>query len=130
MEHKSSPDPGARLQLLRYIVRVLTHCYDQNAPPLPLPTVFPLLVHQGPQDWTISCEFTELFGVLPDALRPYVPCFRHALVDLAQIEDQKLSSDASLRAFLKALKYSRRADLPDCIEIVLAEAAGTVTTHT
>jgi hypothetical protein len=28
-----------------------------------------------------------------------------------------------LRAFLKALKYSRRRDLPECIDIVLAEAA-------
>jgi len=27
-----------------------------------------------------------------------------------------------LRAFLKALKYSRRSDLPDCIDILLAEA--------
>ena len=29
-----------------------------------------------------------------------------------------------MRAFLKALKYSRRADLPDCIDVVLAEAPG------
>jgi predicted transposase YdaD len=122
VEHKSSPDPGARLQLLRYVVRVLSHCHDRSNRPLRLPIVFPLLVHQGPEDWTISCEFMDLFGVVPAALRPYVPGFRHALVDLAQIEDRKLSSDARLRAFLKALKYSRRPDLPDCIDIVLAEA--------
>ena len=29
-----------------------------------------------------------------------------------------------MRAFLKALKYSRRADLPDCIDVVLAGAPG------
>src|SRR3569833_4389111 len=122
MEHKSLPDPGARLQLLRYVVRVLTQCYDQNGQSLPLPTVFPLLVHQGPERWTFSCEFQDLFGIVPESLRPYVPCFRHALVDLAQIEDVKLSSDASLRALLKALKYSRRPDLSICIDVVLAEA--------
>jgi hypothetical protein len=33
-----------------------------------------------------------------------------------------LSTQVRLRAFLKALKYSRRADLPDCIDILLAEA--------
>lgn len=27
LEHKSSSDPGARLQLLRYVVRILTHLY-------------------------------------------------------------------------------------------------------
>ena len=36
MEHKSSPDPGARLQLLRYIVRILSRWYDQNDERLPL----------------------------------------------------------------------------------------------
>jgi hypothetical protein len=30
--------------------------------------------------------------------------------------------EVRLRAFLKALKYSRRPDLPDCIDILLAEA--------
>lgn len=121
MEHKSSPDPGARLQLLRYLVRVLTQCYDQNNQ-LPLPPVLPLLAHQGPEGWNISCEFSDLFGTVPAPLRPYLPSFRHALVDLATLDDGKLSTEAKLRAFLKALKYSRRPDLPDSIGIVLAEA--------
>jgi hypothetical protein len=59
---------------------------------------------------------------VPAALRPYLPSFRHALVDLGQLDDRHLSVDVRLRAFLKALKYSRRHDLPDCIDIVLAEA--------
>src|SRR5438105_9257931 len=122
MEHKSSPDPGARLQLLRYVVRMLTHWYDENQQQLPLPPVLPLLAHQGPERWTFSCEFTDLFGTVPEPLRPYVPSFRHVLVDLAQMEDRNLSSEARLRAFLKALKYSRRPDLSDRIDILLAEA--------
>src|SRR5882724_6742154 len=46
LEHKSSSDPGARLQLLRYVVRILTHLYEQNKRRLPLPPVLPLLAHQ------------------------------------------------------------------------------------
>src|SRR5579862_3751371 len=46
MEHKSTPDQAARLQLLRYVVRLLTQWYEQNEE-LPLPPVLPLLVHQG-----------------------------------------------------------------------------------
>jgi hypothetical protein len=38
------------------------------------------------------------------------------------MEDQELSEQARLRAFLKALKYSRRPDLPQRIDILLAEA--------
>jgi len=122
IEHKSSPDPGARLQVLRYVVRVLVQCYDQNNQQLPLPPVLPVLVHQGPEGWKLSCEFADLFGPVDEALRPYLPSFQHALVDLAPIDDRALSAEVRLRAFLKALKYSRRADFADCIDIVLADA--------
>jgi predicted transposase YdaD len=122
VEHKSSPDQGARLQLLRYVVRVLSQSYEQNNKKLPLPPVLPLLAHQGPQGWTISCEFADLFGNVPVALRPYLPSFRHVLVDLAPLEGHALSAEMRLRAFLKALKYRQRPDLNDCIDIVLAEA--------
>jgi predicted transposase YdaD len=122
LEHKSSPDPGARLQLLRYVARVLDHRYKENKQRLPLPTVLPLLVHQGPKPWKLSCEFANLFGAVPAPLSPYLPSFRHALVDLALVEDLALSTKERLRAFLKALKYCRRPDLPDCIDVVLAEA--------
>ena len=122
MEHKSSPDAAAPLQLLRYVVRILVQWYERNQKQLPLPPILPLLAHHGPDGWTFSCEFTELFGEVPEPLRPYIPSFRHGLVDLALIEDQKLSVEARLRAFLKALKYSRRPDLIECLAIVLAEA--------
>jgi predicted transposase YdaD len=122
VEHKSSPDPGARLQLLRYVVRVLTDWYDRNKRQLPLPAVLPLLAHQGPDGWTPSCEFVDLFGAVPEPLRPYLPTFRHALVDLARIDDDSLSAQARLRAFLKTLKYGRRPDLRECLNVVLAEA--------
>lgn len=55
-------------------------------------------------------------------MRPYLPSLRHALVDLPQIDDHALSADARLRSFLKTLKYGRRPDLPDCIQILLADA--------
>ena len=109
LEHKSSSDAGARLQLLRYVVRILTQWYEQNQEQLPLPTVLPLLVHQGPGSWKPSCEFSDLFGTVPASLSPYLPSFRHALVDLALVGDLALSTEVRLRAFLKALKYSRRS---------------------
>jgi hypothetical protein len=112
MEHKSSPDRGARLQLLRYVVRMLTEWYDQNEQQLPLPPVLPLLVHQGPRGWIFSCEFAELFGTVPEPLRPYLPAFRHALVDLAQIDDRDLSAETRLRAFLKALNTAGARTCP------------------
>jgi predicted transposase YdaD len=122
MEHKSSSDSGAPLQLLRYIVRILANWYDEHNKQLPLPPVLPLLVHQGPGDWEVSCEFVELFGLVPEILRPYLPSFRHALVDLACVADNRLSAEPRLRAHLKALKYARRTDLPEMVNVLLAEA--------
>ncbi|MBV8805021.1 MAG: Rpn family recombination-promoting nuclease/putative transposase, partial [Sinobacteraceae bacterium] len=72
--------------------------------------------------WNVSCKFMDLFGVVPRALLPYLPSFRHALVDLAGTDDRALSTEVRLRAYLKALKYGRRADLPKHLDIVLAEA--------
>ena len=122
IEHKSSPDQGARLQLLRYVVRVLVRWYEQNGKQLPLPPVLPLLAHQGPEGWTHPCEFVDLFGPVSESLRPYLPSFRHALVDLAPMGDQALSTNVRLRAFLMALKYRRRSDLDNSMNIVLADA--------
>lgn len=122
MEHKSTPDQGARLQMLRYVVRILSDWYEKNKKKLPLPPVLPLLAHQGPEGWRFSCEFADLFGPVPAALRRYLPDFQHALVDLSRIDDSDLSSKARLRAFLKALKYGRRPDLGVFIDVVLAES--------
>jgi hypothetical protein len=49
--------------------------------------------------------------------------FRHALIDFARIEDTALSAHIRLRAFLKALKYVLRRDLPERLEVLLAEGA-------
>jgi len=121
MEHKSSPDAAARLQLLRYIVKVLVNWYEQNKR-LPLPPLLPVLIHQGPGEWRISCEFLDLFGAVPEILRDHLPSFRHALVDLEGVADDRLSADPRLRAHLKALKYARRPDLPEKVDVLLAEA--------
>ena len=78
----------------------------------------------SPQGWGISCEFADLFGPVAEPLRPYLPSFRHALVDLTQIDDQRLSSEVRLQAFLKALKYSRRPGFPNQLyaELTIASA--------
>lgn len=111
----------ARLQLLRYITRVLVQWHRENKR-LPLPVVLPVLAHHGPSGWSYSTDFGDLYGSVSDSLRPYLITFRHALVDLARIDDGGLSQHFRLRAFLKALKYVLRADLLEHLDQVLAEA--------
>jgi hypothetical protein len=45
--------------------------------------------------------------------------FRHALVDLATVDDSALSTDIRLDAYLKAMKYAQRADLPQQLRVIL-----------
>jgi hypothetical protein len=90
---------------------------------LPLPAVVPLLAHHGPSGWSISPDFEEMYGRVASPLRPYLVSFRHALVDLARIDDHALSQHLRLRAFLKALKYILRADLAEHLESLLADAS-------
>lgn len=118
LEHKSSADAGTPLQLLRYIVRILAKWYDEHER-LPLPMVLPLVAHQGPGDWTSSTAFIDLFGSVPEPLRPYLVSFRHVLVDLPHIRDEALSIDTRLGAYLKALKYARRQDLAEHLAVIL-----------
>jgi hypothetical protein len=56
-------------------------------------------------------------------LRPYLPSFRHTLIDLAQIEDSALSTEVPLRTYLKALKYIQHPNLKDYIQMIFAEVA-------
>ena len=118
LEHKSSSDPATRLQLLRYVVRILTKWYQEHDR-LPLPVVVPLVAHHGPRGWKCSTEFVDLFGNVPDPLRPYLTSFRHALVDLATVDDSALSTNIRLDAYLKAMKYAQRADLPQQLRVIL-----------
>ena len=56
----------------------------------------------------------------PEPLRPYLPSFQHSLLDLAVTPDEKLSTVVRLRPPLLALKYARRADLPERLGLILA----------
>ena len=49
LEHKSSYDRSAPLQLLRYLMHILVNWHQGNERRLPLPPVMAVLVHQGPR---------------------------------------------------------------------------------
>jgi predicted transposase/invertase (TIGR01784 family) len=123
IEHKSASDPWARLQLLRYVIRVLTRLSKDPERHLPLPPVVQILVHHGPSGWTSSKEFQDLFGDAPVELLRFLPACEHVVIDLIRTPDEDLSSDLRLRVRLKALKYVLHPDLPALLDLILAEAA-------
>ena len=106
VEHKSSPDALAPLQLLRYMTRVWADwTRDKKNKGKSLPIIIPLLFYHGQKRWTIPTSFAPLFGDLPEILQPYIPNFTYELTDLGEIDDQNLSADKRLAALLRPMKY-------------------------
>ncbi len=103
IEHKSSPDALAPLQLLRYMVRIWTDWTKENKGSLPV--IIPLVFYHGQRRWTVPTSFSMLFEDVPKSLQSCIPDFLYELVDLGQIEDKDLSNDPRLASLLMPMKY-------------------------
>jgi len=129
-DHKSYVDPLVAFQLLRYMVRIWELSLKQQneqrksqprrqKTPLRLPPIFPLVVYHGLDKWTVSTEFSGLFGDLPAALRPYIPNYRYWLADLSAIKDDELKGYVILKVGLLLLKYIQRDELGEQLSEIL-----------
>ncbi len=114
VEHQTSVDPLMPLRLLCYIVEILRE-HEKNHG-LPLPVVLPLLIHQGPNRWTVPAQFNEMFDLPADLaphFLPYLPSFEHVIYDLTQHEPADEESHLQLRVALHLMKLAREMRLPD-----------------
>jgi hypothetical protein len=125
LEHKARPERLARVQLARYVIRILEKWYHTN-PDGPMPAVLPVIVHNGPRPWAYSTELRELAGPYPDVIQRHLLSLNHIVVDLCRVDDEALSEDLRLRAGLMALKHGtrEREDLISHLDIVLADVPG------
>jgi len=89
LERKNPPDESTTLHLLRYIVRILSKWYDSHDQ-LPLPIVLPIVACQGLENWTFSSAFINLFGRVPEPMRPYLVSFRHDTVDPTRSRSERI----------------------------------------
>jgi hypothetical protein len=80
----------------------------------PLPPVLPFVFHQGPERWTPSVHFQDLFA-LPETtardLLPFLPKFGHALLDLSRYNPATGESDLLLRIVLNLMKLVRQREI-------------------
>jgi predicted transposase/invertase (TIGR01784 family) len=126
-EHQTTVDPAMPLRLLGYITELLITHERQHG--LPLPPVLPFVLHQGPDRWTVSPEFSDLFQLSEDmteALRSFLPTFRHGLLDLTQFDPAKEEDQASMRIVLQLMKLARQKRLADFFEWLAREFASQI----
>ena len=107
-EHQTTVDEMMPFRLLNYIIEIMRSHVEIHG--LPLPPVLPMVFHQGPERWTPSPCFEDMFDLSPahaEALLPFLPKFRHALLDLSQFDPQKQGDDRNLKAILWLAKCAR-----------------------
>ena len=114
LEHKSAPDPEVGVQLLGYLAEIWRRLDRQRleqggAVGSDRPPIVPLVIYHGAREWTVPLSFGETVAAYP-ALRPYLPDFRYALLDLGRLPDERLSDQRVARGGLRVLKYSHRPD--------------------
>ena len=111
-EHQTSVDAAMPLRLLAYQVEILLAQHRRDG--LPLTPVICYVLNQGPDRWTVSHHFEDLFQ-LSDAetaiLHDYVPKFQHVLLDLTQIDPAKTEGDIQLRVALQLMKLAREMQM-------------------
>ncbi len=111
-EHQSTVDPTMPLRLLGYVLELLQRHHQTHG--LPLPPVLPFVFHQGPEPWQVSTAFEDLFDLpaeLAESLLPFVPKFRHALLDLTKFDPAGQEHDMELRMILQLMKLAREREL-------------------
>jgi len=127
-EHQTTVQACMPLRTLGYQVDILERHYREHG--LPLPPVIGLVLHQGPDCWTVSTSLEDLFQLpaeIGEILRPYLPCVRHALLDLSQFDPGKEEDNERMKVVLKLMKMAREKDLLQFFSWLVEEMATMVT---
>ncbi len=114
-EHKSKSEMWTLLQLLEYMVRI----WQEHVRSLGgkrsklLPIILPVVLHHGKTGWTAPRRFTEYFGKVQRALRPYLVDFGIFLDDVSIVAPDKLVTrplTPEVKLILLALALGRTPD--------------------
>lgn len=102
-EHKSQPDPHIFFQLLQYMSGIWDKQHRNKQPFTP---VIPLVFYHGAKPWQKQA-FTDLFTLVDDHIKPFLPIFDYHLTDMSLFsQEQILQLKAGfLKSALLAFKY-------------------------
>lgn len=114
-EHKSHPDKGVLVQLLRYLSLAWQRDHDEKKP---LRVIIPLVFYHGESEWRIPTQFREQFAV-DEELKPFLLNFSYMLFD-ANAWDWQAESSRPLRdnVFLLSAMMLMKAAYSKDLELI------------
>jgi len=106
-EHVKKPMRFQALQILRYMVRIW-ESEIRKAPEIEeLPVVWPLVLAQTAEGWTVANRFADLFGSSLERLadlRPVVPDFRYQVIELGRMPYDRIQGTAAGVLTMRVMK--------------------------
>jgi predicted transposase/invertase (TIGR01784 family) len=119
VEHKSSPDRWAALQMLRYLVRVYQKLLEKETSRKRLPKVVPLLLYHGSRRWRYALSLeSHIEGKREDA---HTPRFTPILYDLRNVRRERVSGAVHTAVGLLCLKYIQQRFSRKIVRLLLDE---------
>ena len=103
IEHKSYPDKGVVLQLLKYMIEIWELKMNKENNKI-LPIIIPLVMYHGADNWRIASSLGEMlhgYDELPEDLKIYVPNFEHILYDISIYDDEDIKGKCLLKGLVK-----------------------------
>jgi predicted transposase/invertase (TIGR01784 family) len=105
-EHQKTVDPWMPLRLLTYQVHIWNRFRKESPKAKHLPPILPIVFFQDRRRWPRSPALRDLFG-LPQELDPswleYLPDYRHAIINLSDLELEAINHNLALRVMMKVL---------------------------
>lgn len=106
LEHKSSPDKFAALQVSRYIIDLWERSFKEKQE---LPVVIPIIFYHGLKPWNYETDvrnYISNYKTLPDYLKIRLPAIKHDFITMhTHDEDQMEVYYPLTRLILRSFKY-------------------------
>lgn len=106
LEHKSSPDKFAALQVSRYIIDLWERSFKEK---YELPVVIPIIFYHGQKSWTYETDvrnYIPNYELLPDYLKVRIPAIKHDFITMYTHDEGRMKLYYPLtRLILRSFKY-------------------------
>ncbi|MEZ6087882.1 MAG: Rpn family recombination-promoting nuclease/putative transposase [Pirellulaceae bacterium] len=107
IDHKSTDEPWALIQMLGYIVRIWENQLDNAQPLVP---IIPWVIYNGVRPWQTARSLEELIRV-PANWKRYVPGLELPILDISRMDDATMVGEPVLQVAFTLLKYGRSSQL-------------------